>query len=473
MARIRLRRRPRLRTRVVVAAAASIVVAVVVLGAAVQVLLARHLHASLDSTLRDRAAAIARLSASAPALLTSPSVLEASVGPHPIEVEVVDRHARIVAPLSPPVGGQMLEVGGLASQVIRSGRGAYRNSMLGDQHVRVYVAPLAALGGPASGGAVIVAASTADVTDTLAESRALIILSALAAAGLVVPIAFVLTGRALGPLRRLAAGAEVIEARGDPSLRLPGAGDDGRTPDEVERLAETLNRMLAALERARDAERRFVADASHELRNPLTALRGNAAYLARNGADQAALDDLRADADRLSRLVDELLALAREDAGGPPTEPVRLDELAAEVEGERVQVRLDDPGLVQGDAGALRRALANLVDNALRHGPAGGEVSVTVSRVGDRVTLAVADQGPGIPTELVELATRRFWRGDQARSQEGSGLGLSLVRATAERHGGRLVIDGARIAIELPSLTPLSSDPDTTRDDGTNEGAVR
>jgi signal transduction histidine kinase len=215
-----------------------------------------------------------------------------------------------------------------------------------------------------------------------------------------------------------------------------------------------------------------VADASHELRNPLTALRGNAAYLARNGADPAALEDLRADADRLSRLVDELLALAREDAGEPPTDPVRLDELAEEVSGPRVSVDATDPGWVRGDEGALRRALANLVDNALEHGPEGGRVQVTVGRSAGKVVMAVTDQGAGIPPELVDQATSRFWRGDGGVSGRGTGLGLSLVRATAERHGGRLVIQGARFAIELDPLTPLSSDPDRSSG-ATNQGVSR
>ncbi|MGZ4246601.1 MAG: sensor histidine kinase [Solirubrobacteraceae bacterium] len=461
MAGARLRRRPRLRTRVVVAAAASIVAAVILLGAAVQLLLDRHLHAALDRTLRQQAAAIARLGASAPALLTSPGVVEASVGPRSLDVEVVDRHGQIVA-RSLALGGATLPAGPLLSAAVAHGRSGYTDGMVGGRPFRIYVAPLADLGGPASGGAVIVGATTEDIRSTLSESRALIILSAIAAAGLVVPIAFVLTGRALRPLRRLAEGAEVIEARGDPSLRLPETGDR-RTPDEVERLAETLNQMLSALERSRDAERRFVADASHELRNPLTALRGNAAYLARNGADPRVLDELRADADRLSRLVDDLLVLAREDAAAPPGDPVRLDELAAALADEHVAVRADDPGWVNGDRGALERALANLVDNARRHGPEGEPIDVTVERVADRIVVAVTDRGPGIPPELVGRATERFWRGGSARADEGSGLGLALVRATAERHGGRLVIQGSRFALELPALTQLSSSSDTTR----------
>jgi two-component system OmpR family sensor kinase len=428
------------------------------------VLLSRHLHQALDHTLRDQAAQVAQLAATAPGLLTSPATVSASAEAGQLDVEVVDRHGRIV---SPPIefGGARLPAGPLLEAAIQHGRSGYRDGVVAGRRARLYVAPLADVGGPASGGAVIVASTTNEIDSTLAESRTLIIASALVAALLVAPIAYVLTGRALRPLAALAAGAEVIERSGDPSLRLPASGEGGRTPDEVARLADTLNRMLAALEHAREGERRFIADASHELRNPLAALRGNAEYLARHGTDREALADLQADAERLSRLVDELLRLAREDAADVPAEPVRLDELARAVAGARVTVTTADPGLVRGDGPALERALSNLVQNALNHGPADGPVDVAVTRCGEEVRLTVTDTGAGIPPELAEAATTRFWRGEDARATPGSGLGLALVRATAERHGGRLEIDGARIALVLPALTRLSSGRGTTQAD--------
>jgi two-component system, OmpR family, sensor kinase len=467
--RTRLRTRgSRLRTRVVAAAVVSIVVAVVVLGGAVQVLLSRHLHDALDHTLRDQAAQVAQIAATAPGLLTSPRAVSASAESGQLDVEVVDRHGRVV---SPPIefGGARLSAGPLLRAAIRHGRSGYRDATLAGRRARLYVAPLADVGGPAAGGAVIVASTTHEIDSTLDESRTLIIASALAAALLVAPIAYILTGRALRPLAVLAAGAEVIERRGDPSLRLPGASAE-RTPDEVGRLADTLNRMLAGLERAREGERRFIADASHELRNPLAALRGNAEYLARHGTDREALSDLQADAERLSRLVDELLRLAHEDAADVPAEPVRLAELARAAAGDLVTVTAADPGLVRGDAASLERALSNLVENAVNHGPEGGPVDVTVERRGDEVRLTVSDTGAGIPPALAEAATTRFWRGEDARSKPGSGLGLALVRATAERHGGRLEIDGPHIALVLPALTHLSSDAGTTPSDE-SEGA--
>ena len=458
----RPRRRGSLRVRVALAAAGAIVVAVSVLGAGVQILLSDHLHAELDSTLRERAAQIAQLNATAPALLTSAGVLDVPAGPRLIDVEVVDSHRRIVA-RSLGLQGGTVPVGALVSAAISSGRSGYGEARLRGDEVRIYVAPLSDLGGPAGGGAVIVAASTDDVNDTLEQSRRLIVGGALLAAALAFPLSLLLARRALRPLERLSAGAAVIERTGDASLRLPAGGRTGA--DEVDRLTETLNRMLAALEQAREAERRFVADASHELRNPITALRGNAAYLLAHGADPDTLADVHADAERLSRLLDDLLALAREDAGSVPDEPVDVSELArgTAVGDAAVVVDADGPALVRGDRHALERALRNLVDNAHRHGPPGGPVRVSVESTPAAVVLAVTDSGAGIPPHLAEAATGRFWRGPDTEAAGGSGLGLALVRATAERHGGVLVIDGPRFAMQLPrSQAALRRSGDTS-----------
>ena len=449
------RRRGSLRVRVALAAAGAIVVAVTVLGAGVQLLLSNHLHDALDSTLHERAVEIAQISATAPALLTSPGMLDVSAGPRLVDVEVVDRRGRIVA-RSLGLRGQTISAAQLVAGAVGHGRSSYADTHLGGGDVRVYVAPLPELGGPAGGGAVIVAASTEDVADTLKQSRRLIIGGALLAAALAFPLSLILARRALRPLDDLTSGAAVIERTGDASLRLPAA--DSRTADEVARLTETLNGMLAALERARDAERRFVADASHELRNPVTALRGNAAYLVGHGGDAEALADLHADVERLSTLLDDLLALAREDAGEAPEGDVSLEELAREAAAgdPGVVVEADGPGLVRGDRGSLERALRNLLANAHAYGPAGGRVRLGVETAPGEVVLSVTDEGEGIPPELAEPATGRFWRGENADGAGGSGLGLSLVRAAAERHGGRLEIAGPRFAIVLPALMPLS-----------------
>jgi signal transduction histidine kinase len=287
------------------------------------------------------------------------------------------------------------------------------------------------------------------------------VLTGLGAAALAALAVFILLRRALRPVGRLADAAADVERTGDPRRRLPLPA----TYDEVGRLAQTLNEMLASLERSRDRERRFLADASHELRTPLTALRGNIAYLARHGATAPLLRDLEEDAERLARLADDLLALSREEAGAIPKEEVRLDELvrATAAHDPKLDVHALEPVVVRGDAASLARALDNLVENARIHGPSGGRVTVDVERDGDRVLLSVVDEGDGLRLGEGRLAFQRFWRG--SATQPGSGLGLAIVLATAERHGGRAYAEGSRFTIELPALRNLSSPAGTTEEE--------
>ena len=419
-----------IRLRSILAAAVSTMLAVVVLGSAVDVLVARHLHHGLDKTLRTRAVEVAQLAASAPALVTQPGALDAPVGSTQAMVEVVDHRDRIVS-RSLSLGGRVLPRS-IAERAISSGRGSYVTVDFGDDRLRVYSAPLADVAG---GGAILVAASTADVVDTVRTLRALTLVAALVAAAIGGAAVALLMRGALRPLVRLDRAAAEIGRSGDARRRLP----DPHRQDEVGRLAKTLNTMLEGLERARDAERRFLADASHELRTPLTALRGNVAHLARHGATPALVADLEADAERLAQLADDLLALSREEAALPPAEDLSLDELAWKVAGEGVTVHAE-PVLVRGDRAALERALGNLIENAHRHGR--GEVTVTVAAHDGLARLSVEDEGPGIPAADRERVFERFYG-------RGSGLGLAIVRATAERHGGRAYADGSRVTIEL------------------------
>ena len=443
-----------LRARLIGAAAAATVGAVVILGGTVLVLVYHQLHTELDSTLRSRAADVARLAVSAPTLLTAPGALEAPFGGRQLSVEVVDRQGRIYA-RSLSLGGRLLPGGpALARALAAGGQGTYVDARLSGEPIREYVAPLADAGGPVAGGAVLVGSSTAEIEDTLRKVRALVAFSALAAGLFGAAGAALLTQRGLRPLRRLADGAREIADTQDASRRLPISQAGG----ELAELAATLNRMLDSLERARATERRFLADASHELRTPLTSLRGNAAYVARHGADADALHDIEADAARLARLLDDLLALEREDGAARPVEPVDLRRVVDAVCSEEadVHVRIDAEATVRGEPGALERALRNLVENARVHGPAGEPIEVTLARRGDTALLSVCDRGAGIAAADVELALQRFWRGGASGGGPGSGLGLSIVAATAARHGGRIRIDGACFTLELPAVRAFS-----------------
>jgi two-component system OmpR family sensor kinase len=492
-----------LRARVAAAAAAAIVVAVVVLGVAVVARLDGQLQGSLDRTLRERAVEVARLSASTPALLTQPGALEGRLGGSALFVQVVDRRGRIVA-RSGGLGSRVLPQDAAGRSALRDRRAAYGDDSLGTEPIRVYAAPLGELGqGTAAGGAVIVAGTTAESRDTLSTTRGFVLLVAVVAAILAALLATLLARRALRPLARLSAGARAIERTGDASQRLSAPSDR----DEVGALAETLNAMLASLERAREAERRFVGDASHELRTPLTALRGNVAYVTRHGADDVVLADIAADVARLNGLLDDLLALAREDAAAPARgEPVDLVEVAREagssdsgdvtvMVGGTTVTEVGTPGtdagaavtragtrvagaatpitdrraaprnttavLVAGEHAALARAVGNLVANARKHGPPDGRITITVTANHERAAVTVADEGPGLDGDEAAHAFERFWRGPRAGG-EGSGLGLPIVRAIAERHGGGVAVDGARFTVDLPRLTDLSRTARTT-----------
>jgi signal transduction histidine kinase len=428
-----------------VAAGLAVLLALVVVGVGVDVLVARNLHRSLDRSLRQRAVDVAQLSASAPALLTAPGALDASLGGQQINVEVVDRRGRIVA-RSLALGGRVLPVSSVLHTVTVTGIGRYVGAKLGAEDLRVYVAPLAEQGGPAAGGAVAVAASTHDVDSTLASVRLLVFLAALIAAAASAGALALLMRRALRPLGNLARAAAEIERTSDPRRRLPQAESE----DEIGRLAQTLNGMLTALERSRDAERRFLADASHELRTPLTALVGNVDYLARHGASDELVAELTEDTRRIATLADDLLALSREEASPSPDDVVSLDELAGATGGVRVVAPARV--VVRGDSAALERALANLVENARRYGR--GAITIEVVADGDIATLSVTDEGPGLDEADADHAFERFWRGRD--SGPGSGLGLAIVRATAERHGGRAYVHRSRFTIELPRLRDLS-----------------
>src|SRR5581483_10707948 len=381
-----------------------------------------------------------------------------SIGGEQLSIEVLDRRQRVLA-RSLSLGGAFLPAR-LVGRVVASGDARYANGRLGDRSIRLYVAPLPVSAGPASDGAVIVAGTTGEIAETLDRLHLFAALSALVAVALAVIASLVLVRRAMRPLERLAQGAAALERTGDVARRLP----DPRTGDELGRLAETLNRMLSALERARTAERRFLADASHELRTPVTALRGNVEFLRRHGPDPIVLADLDSDVGRLSALVHDLLLLSREDAAAPLEEEVRLDRLAQRVGGSDARIVVDAPApvCVRGDEAALERALVNRVDNARRHGPAGGRITVSARAGGSVATLSVSDEGRGLSEQEAARAFERFWRGSGAGG--GSGLGLAIVKATAERHGGRVGVAGSTFTIELPALplTEFSGGPGTT-----------
>jgi signal transduction histidine kinase len=274
-------------------------------------------------------------------------------------------------------------------------------------------------------------------------------------------------GAALRPVEELRTGAETITGGGS-SDRLPVPNSQ----DEIHRLAVTLNDMLDRLARARARQRAFVADAAHELRSPLANMRTELEVAQRIGVP-ARVDDLLVDIERLTRLVDDLLLLARADDEPAParTEPVELGALLRETAehygAARVPVTVagGPPQWTSGDPQALRHVLTNLVDNAVRHATS----RVTLAGVPDGFT--VIDDGPGIAPADRERVFERFTRLDDARARDagGAGLGLAIVQELVRRHGGTVTLadahPGVRARVRLP-VPPSTPGGDATSSDG-------
>lgn len=321
------------------------------------------------------------------------------------------------------------------------------------------VAPLE----PDRAGSVVVIGAASSIDATLAEIGgvlAISLLGALAAGGLVI---WWITGRALAPVRRLADASRRMAA-GGVGIRVPP--DPGS--DELAQVGRSFNAMAGQVEQLLERQRRFVSDASHELRTPLTGLIGSLDVLEHASDEDAAR--LRASMQkqlaRLTRLVDDLLTLARLDALGGDAlrrESCDLTLIARDVVAEArhlpaassVGVQLEAPGPVSlhGDRDALHRVLLNLVANALHHGN-GSPVRITVERAGPWARVEVRDQGPGIAPADLSSVFERFRRTSSATDASGSGLGLAIARAVVEGHGGRISAHndgGAVIRVLLPA----------------------
>jgi signal transduction histidine kinase len=325
--------------------------------------------------------------------------------------------------------------------------------------------PAMLLAAPAGARVVVVGASLEDREDALDKLEGLLLLGLPVALLLASGAGFVVAGRALRPIDRIRARAEDIGAH-DLTLRVPEPEAD----DELRRLAHTLNDLLARLESAFAHERAFVADAGHELRTPLAALKSELELARRPGRGEA---ELRAavvsaaeDTERLIRLAEDLLTVARSDTGALPIRRTRVDapellaRLAARHRGD-VTVSAPNTLPVLADPLRLEQAVGNLIANAERHGAA--PITLSAGPVaGGAVRISVRDRGPGLAPGLDGRAFERFTRGDTAREGEGAGLGLSIVQAIASAHGGTAGLDqpeegGVEAWIELPGVSEAAS----------------
>jgi heavy metal sensor kinase len=292
---------------------------------------------------------------------------------------------------------------------------------------------------------------------------------------------YFLASRSLSPVAAMSARAAEISAT-NLNERLPV----GQRRDELSALAQVVNGLLERLERAFAQQRRFMADASHELRTPVAVLRTEAEVTlsrpTRNEAEyRESVSVMRDSAQRLGRIVDDLFLLARADAGHLPLrrEPLYLEEVVDEAaravrtlaneRGVRIALLPLDDSPFDGDADLLGRVLLNLLDNAIKHSPPGGTVTLALTRTSHEYHITVTDEGPGIPLEAQPQVFDRFFRADKARSREnvdataGAGLGLAIGRWIAEAHGGRLELvrsdsNGSEFRLALPASGPGRAD---------------
>jgi len=315
-------------------------------------------------------------------------------------------------------------------------------------------------------GVVVAGQSTAFEEEQLAGLRAVLWVSGIITLIAASLVAWLVSGRALRPLQQLVETTDEIGQTGDLGRRLP----PNASRDEVGRLTSSFNTMLAELQTTQhrlaqslEAQRRFVADASHELRSPLTTIRNNAGFLIDRpdaGIEDRdeAITDIREETERMTRLVDDMLTLALADADAPTASlPVDLAVLVhdavrrAERSGLPVRQSAPEPAVVMGDRSALERLAWILIDNAAKHGA--GDIDIDLASDSGFAVLRVSDHGPGIPPEQLDRVFDRFHRIDASRSPAGAGLGLAIARDIAQLHGGTIGAageGGAVFTVRLP-----------------------
>jgi heavy metal sensor kinase len=443
----------RLRTRVTLVAAVLTAIVLAATGIFVYARLQSDLRQSTDATLRSRA--------DAEALVVERTGSFSSDQPDDAFAQLLAPDGSVLDASSAINGAAALVPAGIATPPYLE-RDAVR--IEGEQvSARMLAVRLS------NGDVLVVGVSLDDQRQTLAGLGASLSIGGPLALALVSVVTWLLVGWTLRPVDSMRAEAAAISAS-EPGRRLPVPNTD----DELARLAETLNAMLDRLEEAIERERRFVDDASHELRTPLSNLKAGLELALRRSRTADELEgEIRSAAeetDRLSRLAEDLLVLARADRGRLPIrrEPVDVASLvggtvasfAARAAERRVGIDVRVPEELRADVDELRvrQALGNLLDNGLRAAASGGRVSVAAERENGSLRLEVRDTGPGFPPEFLPVAFEAFTRPDAGRSRPGggAGLGLAIVAAVAQAHGGSVSAEnlpdgGAVVVVSIPA----------------------
>jgi signal transduction histidine kinase len=444
-------RRLPIRVRLTAAFAAAMLIVLAATAAFVYVRLRSDLNETVTSALTQRAAAVA----------ASHNAAAGATGePRENFAQLLDANGRVVDRAG---GAPRLAVVSVGEQ--RDARAGER--VLVERYVPGIDGTPRLLARRAGNGVVVVGQSLGDRNETLAGLIRSFAIGGAIAIVLASLLGYALAGAGLAPVEAIRRRAASVTLGGDHRpLPLPAAHD------ELRRLGETLNEMLARLQRSFERERQFVADASHELRTPVAVIKTELESALRNTHPSAreALVAALEECDHLAQLAEDLLIIARSGEGRLPLrreeheirrllEGVR-DRFADRAAAHDRRIRIDvvpDELAASIDPLRARQALGNLVDNALRHGE--GDIVLSGRNSGGTVELDVTDHGPGFEPDIAGRAFERFARGDRARTRSGTGLGMAIVRAIAEAHGGSASIvpgAGARVRIVLPSQRHLS-----------------
>lgn len=334
---------------------------------------------------------------------------------------------------------------------LKSGLTIYEDSYLNGAHLRVLSIPLQL--GERVIGTLQVGASLTVVDATRKNLLSTMVIISVLAVFLAGIGSWVVLGRAFFPLEAITETVDQINRADDLSRRIPY---QDTTEDEIGSLVVSFNQTLERLESLFTSQQRFLADVSHELRTPLTVIKGNVDLMRRmKEADEESLSSIDQEAGRLTRLVGGLLMLAQAESGKLTLNfaPVELDILLTEVftqmrvlAGSKVRVHFNDIDqvIVNGDRDRLKQVLLNLIANAIQYTPPGGDIFLSISRLGDQARIIVRDTGPGIPAEDLPHIFDRFYRAEKSRTRSktsGFGLGLSIAHWIVEHHGGQIKVE--------------------------------
>jgi two-component system, OmpR family, sensor histidine kinase MprB len=472
------------RRRITIAAAAAVAVAVVLASILTYVLTSDQLHSQVDSQLRHRGGATSGLVRALKAkglggaefrrrarLLAGPRAgnVFSRLSPGPDQVRgyqqivnakgaIVERSAQGV---SLPVNARTRAL------AAHGGQPFLRDASVKGIHLRVLAEAFG------KGHAVQFAQPLTEVDSLLSRLRLILALLVVGGIALAALLGRLVARAAVQPLKRLTNAAEHVAVTRDLSGRIEPSGEDelGRLADSFNAMLDALERSMGALDASVHAQRQLVADASHELRTPITSLRTNIEILQQQGEymdpeeRQRLLGDVVEQIEQLTLLMNDLIDLARGEEPHADAEGVRLDLLVGEV-AERARrdapetplVEAIEPTVVSGVPARLQRAVANLIDNAVKYSPPGEPVEVRLA-AGE---LTVRDHGPGIAAADLPHVFDRFYRGAEARGRPGSGLGLAIVRQVASQHRGSVTAEqapggGTLMRLRLPGAEALDS----------------